>query len=261
MTERLPGDLTASVWLQEHAGGLDGVMRAASAAGDSLPAAGLIIVVAAALYFRGQRAYAMTMPVLAATMLAIPALKTLIGRPRPSADLVQVMIEESGRSLPSGHALSMALAMGAVICQARPLCGKQTWLVWPLRMAAAAAALTVGTSRIYLGVHWTSDVLGGFLLGGLMLFAGVLLYQEIAGSGRGRGKGTARGRGSAGITPLPPALEPLTGADLWGCRSFRAHPTALCDPPHPPRWIAALLTCGGRLDDDEWKNRSGRPSL
>ena len=196
LTERLPGDLTATVWLQEHARGLDGVMRAASAAGDLLPAAGVMVLAALGLYCRGQRAYALALPALAVTALAIPVLKTLVERPRPSADLVQVLIEEGGYSFPSGHALGMALAMGAVICLARPLCGKQTWLVWPLRMAAAAAALTVGVARAYLGVHWTSDVLGGFLLGGLALFAGVLLYQEIAASGRRVGKGGGEAKGS-----------------------------------------------------------------
>ena len=94
--------------------------------------------------------------------------------------------------------VAQALAMGAVICLARPLCGKRAYLVWPLRIVAALAALVVGASRVYLGVHWTSDVLGGFLLGGLALFAGVLLYRKIAASGPDkRDSGKAKGRRSA----------------------------------------------------------------
>ena len=198
LTDRLPGDLTASLWFQEHAGGLAGMMRAASSAGDTLFAAGLIVAMAAVLCFRRQRAYAMAMPVLAAAALAIPVLKALVGRPRPSAELVQVLIEENSRPHRQGHAFGMALAMGAVICLARPLCGKRAYLVWPLRIVAALAALVVGASRVYLGVHWTSDVLGGFLLGGLALFAGVLLYRKIAASGPDkRDSGKAKGRRSA----------------------------------------------------------------
>ena len=86
-------------------------------------------------------------------------LKVLIGRHRP--DLLDPVARAAGFSFPSGHALNAALAAGVFVLVLLPVVRRRR-LLW-----AAAVAVTVltGLSRIVLGVHWTSDVLAGWLLG------------------------------------------------------------------------------------------------
>jgi undecaprenyl-diphosphatase len=88
-------------------------------------------------------------------------LKLLVGRHRP--DLLDPVARAAGFSFPSGHALNAALAAAVFVLVLLPVAqGAKRWLLW-----AAAIAVTVltGLSRIVLGVHWTSDVVAGWLLG------------------------------------------------------------------------------------------------
>lgn len=81
------------------------------------------------------------------TNLLAPLLKVIIQRPRPTLALADY-------SMPSGHAMTIvavALAVGAVYPR--------------LRWAAGALAVVVCVSRLYLGVHWFSDVLVGTVIG------------------------------------------------------------------------------------------------
>jgi membrane-associated phospholipid phosphatase/putative flippase GtrA len=84
------------------------------------------------------------------------ALKLLFDQPRPAPDRVQVLAEESSPGLPSGHSQNSLVVYGYLAAQVR-----QPW-AWT---AATAIVLGVGLSRIYLGVHFPTDVLGGWLIG------------------------------------------------------------------------------------------------
>ena len=96
-------------------------------------------------------------------------LKELVGRPRP--DMGMWLVMETGFSFPSGHSVFAASFLGALIWViGRPgtLDGRPT-----VRRATQAVLLllilAVGFSRVYLGVHWPSDVIAGFLFGSLYL--------------------------------------------------------------------------------------------
>jgi membrane-associated phospholipid phosphatase len=86
-------------------------------------------------------------------------LKLLVGRHRP--DLLEPVARAAGFSFPSGHALNAALAAGVFVLVLLPVV-KKRWLLWS---AAVAVTVLTGVSRIVLGVHWSSDVLAGWLLG------------------------------------------------------------------------------------------------
>lgn len=93
-------------------------------------------------------------------------LKDLIGRPRPDYAIIESAPQSMG--FPSGHATFAILLGGALIYLAWRRVENRR-LRWGLCAILAALILAVGLSRIYLGVHWPSDVMGGYLYGALML--------------------------------------------------------------------------------------------
>ncbi len=95
-------------------------------------------------------------------------LKIAVRRPRPGADLVQVMISESGWSFPSGHTFTAVLFLGFLMYLVATG-SRKGWRRSLMLSILPLLVLLVGFSRVYLGVHWTSDVLGGWLWGGWFL--------------------------------------------------------------------------------------------
>lgn len=95
-------------------------------------------------------------------------LKAIIARPRPT-DLVPSVIETSF-SFPSGHATAAMALYGFsayMLCKLYP---EKTKLVLVLMVILI---LLTGFSRLYLGVHFPSDVLAGYILGGIWLLVGI----------------------------------------------------------------------------------------
>ena len=87
-------------------------------------------------------------------------LKNILQRPRPNEFRI---IEETGYSFPSGHSMvSMAFYGYLIYLIYRYV--KNKYLKWTLIVLFSILICTIGISRIYLGVHYTSDVLGGFLI-------------------------------------------------------------------------------------------------
>ncbi len=98
-------------------------------------------------------------------------LKDLFGHPRPFVDDPSVKLYEvEGYGLPSGHA-----QLSVVIWGSLAHAFKRAWL-W---VVASLLAALIGFSRIYLGVHFPSDVLVGWLIGALLLAAYVALHRPI----------------------------------------------------------------------------------
>jgi undecaprenyl-diphosphatase len=93
-------------------------------------------------------------------------LKLLVQRPRP--EFLVVGPDAGGFSFPSGHALFAALLGGVLVLLAEDLV-RPLWLRRALQGVVVLIALAVGASRVYLGAHWPSDVLGGYLAGVLAL--------------------------------------------------------------------------------------------
>lgn len=87
-------------------------------------------------------------------------LKNIVQRPRPVGFR---MINESGYSFPSGHSMvSMAFYGYLIYLIYKYIENKK--IKWPLIIILSILILTIGTSRIYLGVHYTSDVIAGFVI-------------------------------------------------------------------------------------------------
>ncbi|MDT8321675.1 MAG: phosphatase PAP2 family protein [Xanthomonadales bacterium] len=104
--------------------------------------------------------------VIAIYLLLIPLLKELIGRPRP--DWPVSLVETASLSFPSGHAARAVLiyVLAALVLPMLTSASRALTLA-----VCAALALAVGVSRVALGVHWPSDVIGSWLLAGFWLSA------------------------------------------------------------------------------------------
>ncbi len=167
--DTFPGDASALKWLQSHRSGfLDDAARAASLPGNRLVAALTItFLVLALLGFRRWMDALMFATVLMPVLINV-VLKEVIERPRP--DMTILISQPTSPGFPSGHAEYAALLFLLLFYLAGELVGPR-WLRWPLRMVLVSAILAVGASRVYLGVHWPSDVLGGYLLGALWVWA------------------------------------------------------------------------------------------
>jgi undecaprenyl-diphosphatase len=101
-------------------------------------------------------------------------LKTWIDRPRPT--LVHHLDLVYSSSFPSGHAMMapvVYLTLTSVLVASPQRLGQKTLLIGVAIMLTAA----IGVSRVYLGVHWPTDVLGGWCLGSVVALGAVLALQ------------------------------------------------------------------------------------
>lgn len=107
--------------------------------------------------------------------------KVAVGRPRPEVD--EPIVEAFGNSFPSGHSMSALVSYGALLIVFLPLVtGRARSAVIALYVLVV---LAIGLSRLMLGVHFISDVVGGYVLGAAWL-AGSVAAFEIWREERGR---------------------------------------------------------------------------
>ena len=159
-------------WIQAHlrCGFLDAVLPAISRTANHGEL--WIILAVILLLIRGQRKYGAS--VACGLILDLVScnivLKPLIGRIRPFAvnGLVELLIAApTDASFPSGHTAASFAAVFALKTAGSPL--------WK---PALAVALVIAFSRLYLYVHWPSDVLGGALLGAAVGWAGAKIVEK-----------------------------------------------------------------------------------
>jgi undecaprenyl-diphosphatase len=112
------------------------------------------------LYLKWKRAFTLFAVTMAGSVLLNLILKAVFQRTRPEALSGYVLPDTY--SFPSGHALGAFCFLGilAWLVTARL---KNRWLIWGLRILSLFMILCVGFSRIYLGVHYASDVIAGYL--------------------------------------------------------------------------------------------------
>jgi len=130
--------------------------------------------------------------------------KILVDRPRPVVD--HPVATAWGKSFPSGHAMSSTVTYGALLLTFLPvLPGRRRAAAV---VATAALVLVIGSSRLILGVHFLTDVIGGYVLGLAWLLGATAAFEiwrvEL---------------GGRRAEPLAEGVEPEAGPALRGDRA------------------------------------------
>jgi undecaprenyl-diphosphatase len=184
-------DSSITTWVVGHrTGGLTTLARLLSTVGSQkvlIPVAG----VAAVLLVGRRRLVPAGLVVVAwgGALALYNLVKHFVHRPRPPADIWLVKVTST--SFPSGHATQSLATFVALAFVAAALAVGAGLAAKVLAFALAAA---IGWSRVYLGVHWTTDVIAGWLIGAAWI-ATVLWGSRIASliERRRRDEGTVRG--------------------------------------------------------------------
>jgi len=175
----LSADKTVAEWAHDltygHGGFVD-VLLTVRIAAAPLTLRALLLVIAAALAWRqAWRLSGWLLTVVAVEWLVAPAFKVALDRPRPSWDAPITTV--GGFSFPSGHAAGGGMFATAIVLLAVAMLYRSR-----LRRTLCALGLAVGVAagldRIFLGVHYLSDVVAGWLLGTVIVLIGWLVVMR-----------------------------------------------------------------------------------
>jgi undecaprenyl-diphosphatase len=173
-------DLTITRTLQANRSlWLSALMLAVGYPGSTLTA-GLVLLTAGLFWIVRLRLEALFVIAVSVTSAMLNALmKLLVARPRPTPHLVEVMQPADGTSFPSGQVMAYIALWGLLFCLGGILLRGKAWQRLPFLVVAGLLVVLIGPSRIYMGEHWASDVLGSYLLGGAWLGLSLWLYLKL----------------------------------------------------------------------------------
>ncbi len=135
-----------------------------------------LILVAWFLFIKKRRWYSIKVPVVAlSSLLLMFGLKNFFQRDRPLTPLFEAA---RGYSFPSGHA-TMSITFYGLVIYLIWLNIKNIWLKWLATILLTLLILFIGISRVYLRVHYTSDVLAGFCIGLMWLLLSLWILGKI----------------------------------------------------------------------------------
>ena len=173
--ETAPFDEPVRTWFLTHRSGVaDDVFLLATHIGG--PSVVIPFSVAVGIWLRAQR----NLPIAGAVMVApatalalFMSIKRIYRRQRPAGAL---LLGEKTWSFPSGHSASAAAVFGTL-----------AYVLWREEIIGAAEAcvlasvppLLIGTSRVYLDVHYATDVLGGWSVGSVVTAMSALVYERV----------------------------------------------------------------------------------
>ncbi len=168
-----------------------------TAIGDWRVVAAILIGSCLSFWMMGQRALAVGLAVsVMGQAQTVPILKNLFDRPRPGV----AHFAEASPSFPSGHA-AVAVALFGFLAYAVHR-ARLMHLSLSLPLAGIFVA-SIGFSRMYLGVHYLSDVVNGFLVGGIWVVVGIMTSEWLLSNWLPQARGRSRG---ALIAALPTIL-------------------------------------------------------
>jgi undecaprenyl-diphosphatase len=174
-------EITFSKWLQTFSLGNFSFLRESIFFMGIRGVAGVIMILLfGSFWLSKKRTEALFLALISVPDLINIWLKEIIGRPRPSQDMIDVVVGYGGiqgSGFPSGHALHVVLFYGFICYLMFNFLGKRTLTITVLCLTIAYILIT-GLWLIYDGRHWIMDVLGGYLYGLFYLYILILLYRS-----------------------------------------------------------------------------------
>ena len=151
-----PDDPIGPAWVEEMGRDITALGGFTILTGLTLASDGMMLLL------RRPRLALITFLAISGGMIASDLLKQTFARPRP--DLVPHGVVVTSASFPSGHAMMAAvvyLTLGVLLARTQSSHAVRIYLI----AISMSITLLVGVSRVYLGVHWPTDVLAGWMLG------------------------------------------------------------------------------------------------
>ncbi|MCC6178947.1 MAG: phosphatase PAP2 family protein [Chloroflexi bacterium] len=228
--ETLPVDMAALLWLRQfQSGALDVAAQVVSAFGSEGLAVILVVIIGTLIWQRRWGAAISLFIVTAGAQFLNDVLKLLFQRTRP-APVDFALLPGQSFSFPSGHAMVSAAAYGFLgYLVWRLLRG---WLRWTLIVVLAVLVVLIGLSRMYLGVHYLTDVVAGYLAGFIWVDA-VVIAGHVLNLRRSRPAASSDDAGqpaAVGHTPAPVERDASARPDA----NATSTQTGEGDGPTPP---------------------------
>jgi undecaprenyl-diphosphatase len=167
-------DLPVALWVQRaHWGPLIYAFDLINSTAGWVQLVVAVVLVGIVLVFNRRDGALMVLASIASLLDNV--LKSVVGRERPTADLVNIVTPAGGYSYPSGHATFFTwISFMLAFTFAPRLSSRWRWVPW---VVAAIVIVLTCLARVWAGDHWPSDVAGGFLLG-LAWSAGVIWVAD-----------------------------------------------------------------------------------
>jgi undecaprenyl-diphosphatase len=187
--DRFPGD----EWLTDVFQSVDvpvlgGYLDFVNILGETWVRAGLAVCIAALVAFRGAGVEGVLVLFALLPNLLNNMIKGWVERPRPSDELVDVHKIIDGYSFPSGHTVGTTVLMLAVFVVV-PTVVKWKAARWLIQLVCLLFIASAGPARVYVGVHWPSDVVGGYVLALLLAGPVICVYRQYVRSAPAKGTG------------------------------------------------------------------------
>lgn len=158
----LPGDSVLLTAVQRVTDpGLTAFLKVVTQVGSPEVIVAVFVLGVVILWFIHRRRDAIVIAAFGVGNVLTYIIKHLVGRPRPTVADAHVLISEHGFGFPSGHAIAAVLAGMAIWWLWRQYRPRSGWLL----VVLVAGVFLIGLSRLALGVHWPSDILGGYATG------------------------------------------------------------------------------------------------
>ncbi|HEX7475037.1 MAG TPA: phosphatase PAP2 family protein [Dehalococcoidales bacterium] len=178
LTPYFPGDIRVAQLIQRlNSPSLTSFMIFVSAGFTGIPSILLAIALVLIIWWRLGLVAAIFMAADGVLSPAANLFKFIIERPRPPDSLVNILVPVAGLSFPSGHAFFATMILGMPIYFVLKYVSSR-----PLKVSLVSflviVILLVGYSRVYLGDHWPSDVIGSYFIGSTLVLLLTMFYEQ-----------------------------------------------------------------------------------